>query len=513
MTKRLGLGALSGALLVASFPPFDQGWAAWFALVPLLFALQGASRKSAFLAGLSSGVVFYLGSVYWVVNSMYHYGGVGLWVSVPVMLLLVIYLALYTAVFGLVASRLDPGSPLWALAVPSVWVALEYLRGYLFTGFPWVSLGYSQYMYLPVIQVADIAGVWGVSFVVVCANVAVFGLMKLLTRVHPSRGHSPVATALALVLLTTTLAYGFIRINQADTRARGWETLRVAAVQGNIDQSLKWDASYRKRTIDIYRSLTRRAASRGAELVVWPETAVPFYLGKDTLRAGPVLQVSEKTGSYVFTGSPSYDFDPGTGSISYFNSAYLISPDSGLEARYDKVHLVPFGEYVPLKRFLPFVRKLTAGVGDFSSGPGPLPLDFKGTGLGVLICFESIFPDLARSAVASGAGLLVNITNDAWFGRSSAPYQHLGMSALRAVENKVYLVRSANTGISAVVDPAGRITGKTGLFKEDVLVEDVGVRTGPLTVYASIGDAFSYFAFFIAFVSIIFIRVNKREVL
>lgn len=506
--KRISLSIISGLILVSAFPPLGLGCAAWAAFVPLFFAVEGAGKGKGFMLGFLCGLVYFAGTVYWVVNSMYFYGGVPVWISVFVMLALAAYLSLFTAAFGLFLPVMleRSGNVPRAVLVPSVWVVLEYLRGYLFTGFPWVLLGYSQARYTPLVQIADITGVWGVSFLVMSVNTALFLVIRRFLKkgaAFPFR-----EAALAVVLLASTVVYGFVRIGMVDRETPAWKGVIAGVAQGAIDQGVKWDRSFQEKTLDIYRELSLKAAGAGAGLIVWPETAVPFYLGADRLNDGVVEAAARDARSYVLTGSPSYSYNLATGSTSYFNSAYLISPGGAIVGKYDKVHLVPFGEYVPLKRFLPFVKKLTAGVGDFSEGPGAIPIMYDGGGIGVLICFEAIFPDIARTAVKNGAALLVNITNDGWFGRSSAPYQHLEMSAMRAVENKAYLLRSANTGISAVVDPAGRIIDSIPLFEKGVMVDRVGLRNGPLTFYSMYGDIFAYGCFVFTGIAV-FLAVKK----
>lgn len=488
--KRVPFAVIAAVLLTLAFPPFDLGFLAWGALVPLLFALDGAGRKTGFLVGLAFGFFFFLGTVYWVVNSMSNYGGIPFLTSVFLMLLLVATLGLYTGLFGLLSTIMD-GRPITRiLLLPAVWVAVEYLRGYItYFGFPWILLGYSQTPYLPVIQISDITGVWGVSFLVVMVNSGVYEILKALAREKrlPLKEAAIIAAA-----LTAVVAYGFVRINEVDREVKAWQDLKVGISQGSIDQSLKWDASFEKKTIGIYGELSEKEGKEGARFIVWPETAVPFYLGEDLTRGVPVRDIAKRTQSYILTGSPSYNYNAGSGEVSYFNSAYVIAPTGDIVGRYDKIHLVPYGEYVPLKRFFPFIKKLTVGVGEFSRGPVPVPIRFDGGKVGTLICFESIFPEIAAGNVKAGATVLANITNDAWFGRTSAPYQHFEMAAMRAVENKVFLLRAANTGISAVVDPVGRVRKKTGLFVRTGLVDDIKIRQGPLTLYSRYGDIFVY---------------------
>ncbi|MBI5810560.1 MAG: apolipoprotein N-acyltransferase, partial [Deltaproteobacteria bacterium] len=245
-------------------------------------------------------------------------------------------------------------------------------------------------------------------------------------------------------------------------------------------------------------------------LIVWPETAVPFYLGRGGPSDASVGDIAKEAGSYILTGSPSYNYNQMAAKGEYFNSAYLFSPEGVVAGRYDKIHLVPFGEYVPMHRFLPFINKLTAGVGDFKAGPGPIPISSALGPIGVIICYEAIFPEISRGLVRNGAALLVNITNDAWFGRSSAPYQHFEMSVLRAVENRSYLVRAANTGISAVVDPAGRVRKESRIFETAVLSDTVGLRQGPLAFYTAYGDVFAYGCILLSGVFILWTLYKRR---
>jgi apolipoprotein N-acyltransferase len=492
--KRTLQAVATGILLVLSLPPIGIWPMAWVAFVPLMYSLSGAGMKRGFALGWLSGAVFFLGTVYWVVNSMHNYGGLPIYVSIFVMLLLVAFLSVYPAFFGLILGSVRYGRHGLGLAgivaVPALWVALEYLRGYIFTGFPWVLIGYSQVGNTTLIQFADLTGVWGVSFIILAVNTCIFLLLKARVDTGIKR---PVNAVLAvLLMLTMVLAYGFIRVPQVDTEVLEWPGLKVAVVQGGIDQQVKWDKGFQDKTLDIYGDLSVKAAKEGSELIIWPETAVPFYLGEHNPKEELVARIVRRAGVHLLTGAPSYDYDRQTRNVSYFNSAYFFAPDGRTIGRYDKAHLVPYGEYVPLRRFFPFIKKLTAGVGDFSSGPGAVPIAFKEEGLGVIICYEAIFPKISAAAVKNGATLLVNLTNDAWFGRSSAPYQHFSMSVFRAVENRVFLVRAANTGISAVVDPVGRVLSASPLFVEELLVETVGLKRGEVTFYTKYGDIFAY---------------------
>ena len=260
-------------------------------------------------------------------------------------------------------------------------------------------------------------------------------------------------------------------------------------IQGNIEQGVKWDPAYRQATVDKYLKLSSVAGTPAAELIIWPEAATPFYLQDPTKFSTKVRELPQQVDSFLLTGSPAYQ-KVGADDYRYFNSAFLFSPQGKELGRSDKIHLVPFGEYVPFGSLLTFVNKLVAGVGDFSPGTvKPLPLN--GHSLGVLICYEAIFPELARDYVRQGSDLLINITNDAWFGRSSAPYQHLAMTRFRSVENRIWLARAANTGFSALISPSGRVVESGSLFESMALSGQVGLGSEP-TFYTRFGDVFAY---------------------
>lgn len=492
MTRAIILSILSGVALVFAFPPFSLGFLAWFALVPLMVALEGLGPKGGFAAGFASGAAFNLGAVYWVVHSMYNYGGVPVPLAIAVMLALVAYMALYWGAFGLLYSFAKGAGDLpRAVFAAASWVALEYARAHILTGFPWVLIGYTQAPYAPLMQVADLAGVWGVSFALVASNAALAMCASCLLA-GGGRDRLPVKALVAAVAVAVSVgSYGAERIKAVDREAAGWKQMRVGLAQGSIDQGVKWDGRFQQQTIDIYGKLTKEAAASGASLVVWPETAIPFYYDPDEVKAGQIGEIARQSGTYILTGSPAYNYNPGANKVSYYNSAFLMDPLGGTLGRYDKFHLVPFGEYLPLRGILPF-EKLTAGIGDFTEGSGPVPVAYDGASLGTLICFESIFPEIARGHVMNGANLLVTITNDAWFGRTSAPSQHLQMSVFRAVENRSYLVRAANTGISAIIDPAGRVVKETGLYERTVVVGDARLREGRKTLYTEYGDFFAW---------------------
>jgi apolipoprotein N-acyltransferase len=262
-------------------------------------------------------------------------------------------------------------------------------------------------------------------------------------------------------------------------------SMEVSLIQGNIDQSIKWNQNFQKETLNIYEDISLKNIPVDGGLIVWPETAIPFNFQDENDLRNQIKNLSIKTKSNFIFGSMSYFRR--SHHVDFYNSAYLLSPEGEVQGRYDKVHLVPYGEYVPLRNVFPFINGLTAGIGDFSRGNGYIPLSLAERKIGVLICYEGILSYAARMYKKESAELLVNITNDAWFGSTSAPYQHISMTIFRAVETRLYLVRAANTGISAIIDPRGQIVAKTNIFQKDSLKGKVKFLNIP-TFYAEHGD-------------------------
>lgn len=470
------LALASGLLLALAFPRPSLVFLAWCGLVPLL--LKGMRRP--FFCGWLAGCGFFALVLYWLNIVMTTYGRLHPILSVAAYLLLVAYLALFWGLALWGSARLQEllRLPL-PLALPVLWVGLEYLRGHLLTGFPWALLGYSQQPWLPVLQAADLFGVYGLSFLLVLVNAT---LAEAVVRMRQKQGLPVVSLVVTGLLVTMTLGYGYWRLETV-SGASG-DALRVALAQGNIEQAQKWNPARQLATLEIYRGLTVRATTAGAELTIWPESATPFYAQEPGSRQQHVLDTARMSGGFLLFGSPAYQRT--AAEVSLLNSAFLLSADGVSLGRSDKIHLVPFGEYVPLKWLLPFVDKLVVGIGDFA--PGAVnPLSMNGYSLGVLVCYEAIFPELARDYVNSGSDLLVNITNDAWFGNSSAPYQHLGMTAVRAVENRIWLARAANTGVSALINPRGEVVASSDLFVEALVVGEVFPGSGS-SLYRQVGD-------------------------
>jgi apolipoprotein N-acyltransferase len=478
------LASLSGLLLILSFPQWNLFVLAWVSIVPLLYAVRGKDAAQGCILGAVTGLVFNLGLVYWVTVSMTTYGKMPAALSLVVLVLFAAYLSLFIAAPVWCSCYVERRRGIALIAMlPFFWTASEYVKSWFLTGFPWESLGYSQFLALPVIQIADITGVYGVSFLLVLVNGVIFVLLETfaLKKTVPYK-----LITVTVLLLAASLLYGRARLERYDRQ--GGEKLTVALIQGNISQDVKWDPAFLDETMTIYSRLTLAAAAEKPALVIWPEASTPFFFQSEKTYQEMVAAVMRRAGSYLLLGSPAWESDGEE--KHYFNSAFLVSPDGTITGRYDKMHLVPYGEYVPLKPLFPFIDKMVVGIGDFSSGSEVKNLHFPGGTFGTLICYEIIFPDLVRRFAKNGARFLVNITNDAWFGSTAAPYQHLSMAALRAVENRRCVARAANTGISAIIAASGRITQQSKLFTPASLTGTI-LKENELTFYTRRGDIFA----------------------
>ena len=488
------LSTLSGLMLVLIFPQFNLEILAWFSLIPLFFLIQDQPLLRVTAFGFWSGMVFYFFGLRWVTNTIVNYGNLPVIVSYLVLLLLAAYLSLYMALFCYLLKKWSRGNPLYFIFLaPGLWTSLEYLRStHSQYGFSWLGLGYSQSGNLPVIQMAEITGVYGISTLIVFINASLFYLLNTwLTRKESRQGNKQVAGVLGLSLAIGVfwIGYGQIALGQWKNDSTGGKSLKVGLAQGNIQQHLKWNPLYQNQVVDTYRKLSLKAAQSQPDLIVWPEAAIPFYYSLDKKNSALIKDIVQITKTPLLLGSPYGEFTNQKRVL--YNSAYLINANGETLGRYDKIHLVPFGEFVPFKKLLWFVSKMVEGIGDFGQGTEDKVFDLNGTKLAISICYEITFPDLVRQPILHGAQFLVNITNDAWFGKSPASYQHMDMAALRAVENRVPIVRAANTGITGTIDPTGAIRQATQLFEEDIVITEIRPNQGERTFYTRHGDLFS----------------------
>ncbi len=510
---KLFLAVVSGMTLTAAFPRTGLFFLAGAAYVPLLLALRDVDAWAGFRLGLVSGMAHALSLLYWIAPTISTYGHIPMAVAVGILMLLAVYIALYTAAWAALAIYTGQSPLLMPVVLPAFLAGLEYLRGHLLTGFPWGFLGHSQYAFRPLVQMADVTGVYGLSFVLMMINASLF-LLLLWRSGKRWQGHPVSRRAAAgwgwvvLGVVAAAIVYGQVRTGQIEKRAAGAPRVKVAIVQGNIPQTVKWDPAFQISTTKKYIQLSQQAAAGRPDLVVWPETATPFHMHHHKVLTGMVSRGVQAAGTHFVIGSPFFTRQGHR--MNYYNSAFLVAPDGGIGQRYDKAHLVPFGEYVPLRRWLPFVGKLVAQVGDFVAGSPGQVLKWREHRLAPLICYEAIFPALTRAAALNGADLLVNLTNDAWYGRTSAPYQHLSLCVFRAIESRRSFIRAANTGISGFIDPTGRIENTTGLFVDALASHDVPALTHQ-SIYTRIGDAFAWLCLAATALAIAFKTIRSRR--
>ncbi len=489
-------------LLAVSFPKFGLPTFAWGAVAPLFVAVALRATAPAYTSwagfrlGLMTGFLYFAGTLYWTVSVMSTYGGLPIAVAIPIAGLLVGYLSLYTGAVAVLvggAVRRFGVAGLWL--APVFWVAAEWARGTIGGGFPWVPLGSSQGSVLPIAQLASVTGVYGLSFLVALVSTA--AAVVALSR----RRNHLIAAAGVIFLVIVVAATGMMRLADGRLAASG-RVVRVGLVQGNVEQDMKWDPKYREPILSRYLRLSRESILAGAELVVWPEASTPFFLDRDSAFAQPIRTLAAETRTPFVIGTDETD---GT---NIFNSASAIGADGLTRGSYRKIHLVPFGEYVPMKKLLFFVGPLVEAVSDFAPGTEATVLDIgDGRRAGVAICYESTYPTLARSFVNGGAQLLLVITNDAWFGNSSAAYQHFQMGAMRAIETGRYLARAANTGITAVVDPYGRTVARADMFQPVTLTADVRLLDDR-TIYARTGDLIAWLC--VALTAVVAVVLRRR---
>lgn len=463
---------VSGVLLILIQPPLSVFPLAFLALMPLLASIDKTNLRASFVAGYVTGIVSFSGLIYWVVTAMNHYGGINVILSTVILLLFVLYLSLFTGLFGLICAWLERHfSVSICISSPIVWTLLEYLRGAFHTGFPWSYLAHSQYNFLTLIQVVSITGSYFISFLIVAVN----GVLFMIWRRHK---YSLIYATVIGVLFLTTITYGYISLQQKEART----DKKAAIIQGNVRQDVKWDEDFKRSAIRKHAQMTLEKA-KNVDLIIWPETAMPFILEQELNAKQYLMWLPRELNADLLFGTISRDDDQG-----FRNSALLASKNGNL-SRYDKVHLVPFGEYTPLVSYIPFLRKLTAAGGDFTRGAGHTPLKSEAGLVGVLICYEGVFPAITYETVRQGAQVLVNLTNDAWYDRTSAPYQHFAFYVFRAIETDRYVLRAANTGISAIIDPKGHVTARTAIFTEEVLRGHFAAKD-TITFYVRYGDYF-----------------------
>jgi len=461
--------AISGAGVSFCFWPYRTGFLAFLVLVPFIITSGIIDGRGRYIVNsFVFGTAYFFGSLYWIAMLGREQIAVP-WLRLPAAIVLSLYLAVFMILTGWLARRLITLRIPFEIALAAVWASMEYLRSQGPLGFPWGSLGYSQTPYASILQTASIVGTYGMSALVVLVN-------GMLARTLLSRRWS------YLLLIAVVLAVPVGAGQLVLSRSEPGRSVEVSLIQPNISGEVKWDEAYSDTTMAVLRRMT--LATPDSTLIIWPETAVPFHILHSPGEIYAIAALADIKGSYILLGCPNYTYDEGR--TSYYNTAVLISPEGTVEGEYRKIHLVPFGEMIPFEDRFDFLKRIDLGEGDFSPGTDLTIFNVDASPFAVAICFESIYPGLVGDFVRAGARFIVNITNDEWFGPSLGPSQHAQMAVMRAVEYRVGLARCANTGISMLVDPYGRVERRTDLFVRDILTGEVAVGDGE-TVYGKIG--------------------------
>ncbi len=497
------LALTSGVLTALSAPKFGLSFFAWISLIPLLWAILKKTPAQSFLLGLIAGFSYNAILVYWIPAVPAHYGNLSIGISIIIYILLVLFLGLYWAVFCLLWSKIARSFPkLVFILAPALWISMEYILTHFFTGFPWGFIGSTQYANIWFIQMASLTSVYGLSFVLV-----LFQSLFLYSMKH--RKKMPFFSVLALVLI---IHLGGLLCVKKIPAVEGSFTASV--IQGNVPSDIYWNQVTAQETWDLFNrhiELSHKASEEGAELIVWPEFSVPLCFscsyGYFQDFKQELFRFVQETGCSLLLGTN--EKTDSSGNENYYNTALCLKPDLST-TQYHKMHLVPFGEYTPYKKILSFIEKMTHAIGEISPGKQHNLHQFKALEFGSPICFEIIFPNLVRKFVKKGADFLVTITNDGWYGKSSAPYQHFSIAVLRAVENRRYLLRSATTGISGIIDPYGRILSKSKLMTQTHLTGIV-TPSNKLTFYTRFGDVLPYLSLTLSLVFLILAVIKKKN--
>jgi apolipoprotein N-acyltransferase len=434
-------------------------------------ALAARSPRQAFVSGWILGGAVGAACLYWVVIPVHQYGHIPLVLALfcPLLLgsVLGLYASLYTLLMHWTRSRFT--WPAHVLFAGLLWTLLDLVQEWALTGFPWLTLPGALSVWPWAVDSVRFVGAHGLS-----------GILAALAMCMVYLGQTPRAL---VPMVGIILGLGLCLLNPPHTP--GAPSFGAIIVQGGIDQDHKWDPAFQNATVNLYTRMSRQAAKEsGSRLIVWPETAMPFYFQEPSHLQRQVRHLARQTNATLVLGAPGYTKTLANAQGYYlFNRAFLVTPQGNIDSWYDKRHLVPFGEYIPLASWLPFMEKLVVGAMDFSPGHSSEPLVQGDLSLGMLICYEAIFPHLAQKSVAHGANILVNISNDTWFGASSAPWQHLYLSVLRAMEQNRFLIRCTNTGVSAFIDNRGHIFDTSELFKKQTLVQDAIIPIETTTFY------------------------------
>ena len=500
MRRNLALGLITGILLALSFPPLKSGFLAYGALIPFFFILEKEKGFQAFRYGYFTGLFIDIATLYWIG-----------WVTIPGCIGALLVLPLFIGLYAWLHTIFIRSKKMYSyFALPFLWTAIEYLQSFGETAFPWNYIGYTQSYYLPLIQNVEYLSVYGTSFWIVLLNILLF----LLWKHRHNRKNVLVFAFVFLAAFIIPLVHGFYALKKQPSHNT---TLTIALIQGNIDPFEKWDKNLNKRNLEAYEKLSHTVLEDHPDLIIWPETAMPFALRYEPAFLNQIRNFVDSTNTPIMTGTIDYEFFK-DGSYKYFNAAMIIRPHDFAIDNYRKMKLVPFSERVPYRNYFPFnflknfLYDLELGVGDYSLGQESNVFLFENksattdsiVGFSVPICYESVFPSSVRNFVKNGARFLTIITNDAWFGKTSAPFQHAQIAVFRAIENRTSIARCANTGISCFIDSFGRVTKSTPIFTETVVTGSLTTNTYK-TFYTKYGNVFAQI---VSLVTLLFILFN-----
>lgn len=477
---------MCGIFTALSFPKFNLSFFAWISLIPLFFIILRHKPKQNFFLGLTAGFSYYAILIYWIPSVPVHYGNLSIPVSFLIYIIFVLFLSLFWGFFFLLFSKIHQSFPKFAFILsPFIWVSFEYILTHIFTGFPWGLLGSSQFKNLPLIQMASITGVYGISWVII-----LFQSMFLFSIKYKKKAPFFITLALVFFLHGAGL-WSLKKVSLIRNSFNG------SVIQGNVSSDIYWDKVSTNEIISLFNQhldLSYKAYSDGTHLIIWPEFSVPLCFScSEALYQDfkeKLFHFVKETGCTLLLGTNEIIVSKGT--IHYYNTALCLNPALSI-SQYYKMHLVPFGEYTPYKKIFSFIEKMTHSIGEITPGREYFLHHFKTLKFGSPICYEIIFPNLVRKFVKKGATFIVTITNDGWYGKSSAPYQHFSMAVLRAVENRRYLLRAATTGISGIIDPSGRIISQSELMTQTYLTGRI-TPSRKLSIYTRYGDILPLFS-------------------
>ena len=515
--KRAVIALLAGMLSALAMAPFNA-WPVLFLTFPVaVWLIDGAAAgrwrglPAAALSGFWFGLGYFVPGLYWTGYAFFVDAQTFAWLTPFAVLGLPSYLALYTALGFAAARLLWTAGPSRVLALAVCLTVSEFLRGHLLTGFPWNAFGYALSAPLALAQVASLIGLWGMTFLAV----AIFASPAVLIDEKASGRRPWIWPASALALLISMGVFGAIRLSMQPTRMVAGVKLRI--MQPNLQQDVKFNYAAKTEVMQKYLTLSDRSSGpnstgvRDATVLIWPESAFPFFLTREADAMAQIADLLPK-GTVLITGSVRAPDDarPGTRVTRAYNSIYVIDHDGSVLSVYDKLHLVPFGEFLPFQSWLERLglSQLTKVQGGFIAGTRRNLLPVPGAPQALpLICYEVVFPGIVAG---QRPGWIINLTNDGWFGISTGPYQHLQQARLRAIEEGLPVVRAANTGISAVIDPMGRLAAQLGLGLEGVLDAGLPAAIAP-TIYARVGNVPAAILVMIAFAFVIFRRVSRQS--